>query len=137
MVNIYKAFKSLNLDVLLLGYLSIQKINRKINEFKLLKPENDTYKYYHFPDFIWGTQMYMISKKHAKYLLDKYNTEYADKSQLDSKMVHFSADWTLTKDGNRALITPIMTVEVMKSKCSNDVFRMRCHKAHYNSELYI
>nr|QBK89602.1 MAG: glycosyltransferase family 25 [Pithovirus LCPAC001] len=137
MPQILRDFDYMKLDVLLLGYLSIQKINKNITGFNLLKTENNGYRYYHFPNFIWGTQMYLLSKKHAKYLIDKYNTEYADKSQKNPRMVHFAADWTLTKDGNRALITPIMAVEAMEKEYINDVFRVKCHTAHYDSEYYI
>lgn len=137
-------FKSLNLDILLLGYLLPLKLNNEVdyNEFPLIKHNNNiNFDYYTFPNNLWGTQMFMLSKKQAKYLLDKYYDGYADKS-LDpqNNLAPFSSDWTITKEGNRAIIMPIIALEDGLS-LYNDAGKKFCHemshKIHYDKEIYI
>jgi GR25 family glycosyltransferase involved in LPS biosynthesis len=104
-----------NLDVVLLGYLisfSFYKTNH--SGFRLIAGETDTVlgdEYYEYPFDLWGTQMYMLSKRYAQQLLSKYYWDYCHRSLLDSDMVHFSADWTITKDGRRAAIARPLAIE--------------------------
>jgi len=116
--NIIVDFERLNLDVLLLSYLTNFKITEEFIDFKLKNEnmrsnENFQYNYHNFPDNLWGSQMYLLSRKHAKFLLDKYYdgiayTELYDKCE---GLPPLSADWTITKDGNRALIFPLLAIE--------------------------
>jgi len=131
-------FKCLNLDVLLLGYLVTFRVTDDHSNFQRrdVVVNNSIFKYYDFPNHVWGTQMYMLSRTSAKKILDKYynGSNYADQTIKDDKMTPFSADWTLTKDGNRALITPIMVVEDNMCRYENNsqgTFHEDCHKAHY------
>jgi len=119
----------LNLDVLLIGYLTSFVICAGQAEFDLRY--NNAFKFHHFSDNIWGTQMYMLTRTHAKTLLDTYATGYAGQTP-------FSADWTLTKDGNRALITPMIVVEDNKTVYSHggqSNFHKDCHRLHYTDEF--
>jgi GR25 family glycosyltransferase involved in LPS biosynthesis len=93
-------FKTMNLDVLLLGYLIIHPPSTE----KIIK------NYYSYHDHLWGSQMYMISRSHAKNLIQKYYGDYAVQS-LTTNITPFSADWTITKDGNRAMVYPMYAVE--------------------------
>jgi len=123
--NICNDFKNLNLDILLLGYLLPFKINVYNPHFKLLH-NNDNLSYYTYNDDLWGTQMYMYSKTQAKYIIEKYNTDY------NNTEVPFSADFILTKDGkNRALITPIMAIED-NSNVIDDYYQNEYHKNCFN-----
>lgn len=138
-------FKILNLDVLLLGYLVPFKIDINNQYFPMKNnviSNVGEYTYHNFLDNVWGTQMYMLSKEHAKYLLDKYDSQsgYAERTIHDSSLTPFSADWIITKQGNRALISPILVVE--DNKCvynekNQESFHKACHKAHFHSELFI
>lgn len=152
MPNVIKDFKNMKLDVLLLGYLVTVKIESYYNGFSL-KSTNDNYisnlknfTYHNFTNDIWGTQMYMLSKSNAKNLLDKYGEEsnYAIRSLHDSSMTPFSADWTITKDGNRALISPCLALEDGKGELSHFggsygqyFFHKKCHEAHYDPVIFI
>lgn len=117
--EIIKDYKEMNLDVLLLGYLIEDKINEELNNYfgynfgeNLIKiNENKNFKYFDYPQYLWGAQMYLISKKHAKKLLDVYYNGYAEKTLDDKSLTPFSSDWIITKDGKKALITPIMALE--------------------------
>jgi GR25 family glycosyltransferase involved in LPS biosynthesis len=134
-------FKSYNLDMLLLGYLSTDA--PAVAGYAL--PEAlPVFGYYRYHEHIWGTQMYMISKKHARFLLTHYGTEYAVASLLDASMTPWAADHIITKTGNRALISPQLAVEqgdITDPEAVNaDVhvaFHRDCHLANYNSEIHI
>jgi hypothetical protein len=109
---------------------------------KQLPINGSPFTYYSFPDYVWGTQMYMLSRKHAKYLLDKYGIpcSYSVQSINDKSIRPFSADWTLTKEGNRALINPILAVEDNSTVYSNDgqgSFHKKCFDTHFEENLFI
>jgi len=139
--DIIKDFKIMNLDVLLLGYLSPFEIKSYYQDFEL--KSNDTnlkYKYHNYPDDLWGGQMILFSKKYAKYILDTYNVEYAVKSLTDNTLKVFSGDHTLTKDGNRALIYPMLAVETadkIYGHYGQDTFHENCKNCNYNPDIYI
>jgi len=134
--DIIKDFKLINLDILLLGYLSPFEIKPYYQNFEL--KSNDTnlkYTYNNYPNDLWGSQMYMLSKHQSKNILDKYNIEYATKSLTDNTLQPFSADWTITKEGNRALIYPMMAVETADK--AEDTFHENCKNQNYDSNIYI
>ena len=118
--NILEDIKKLQLDILLLGYIygadpDVYPIQKYVDSSPI--EENTTYQYYKYPDYLWGTQMYLISRSHCKFILDKFvQFPYADATLQDKDMIHFSADWTITKTGNRALIYPMVAVEVAMNK---------------------
>jgi GR25 family glycosyltransferase involved in LPS biosynthesis len=103
-IDIITNFENLKLDVLLLGYLSTFNLS---NSYK-----NKTTNYYEYPDNLWGTQMYMLSRTSAKAILDIYynGISYIEKS-LNNNLPPLSADWTITKYGNRALYFPLLVIE--------------------------
>ena len=133
--KIIQHFDFLNLDVLLLGYLVTFPISEHSQEFPLKNTENIStftenfpFKYHEFNNDIWGAQMYMISRENAKKILDKYYVGYLEKTLIDSNLTPFSADWTITKDGNRALLYPLITVEDGKKNYN--------HVGQYNYHYY-
>ena len=71
--GIVEDFKAMNLDVLLLGYLTTFKIEEYHHGFSIKNEfHNRTKKYHNYPNDLWGAQMYMLSRTHAKTLLEKY-----------------------------------------------------------------
>ena len=113
---IIKDFEKMKLDVLLFGYLCTFKISEQYHDFHLKDisisySDSFPYKYHNYNNDIWGTQMYMISRENAKKILDKYYVGYLEKQINDPSLQPFSADWTITKDGNRALLFPLITIE--------------------------
>lgn len=144
--NIIEDFKLMELDVLLLGYLIPFKITSQYNGFELKnKNNNDSnnnlkYVYHNYPNDLWGAQMYMLTKKHAKYLLDKYTVEYAIRTLTDNTLQPFSSDWTITKEGNKGLIYPMLAVETADKKCGHygqDTFHENCKIMNYDPNMYI
>jgi len=135
----------LNLDIILLGYLL--NIKGKINdqeqivlnheEYLLIK-QDKYYGYYNMPYHLWGSQMYLITRTHAKFLLDKYTKQYAiDGLNLGRP---FNPDWTLTKDGNHALIYPMLALEEGGTKTDHigqNEFHQLCFELNYDSNTFI
>jgi GR25 family glycosyltransferase involved in LPS biosynthesis len=124
-------FTILDLDILLLGYMLPYKIdndNMKLNYF-LKKPISlhSLYTYHTYPDYQSGTQMYMITKKYAKIILDKYYNNFYE--LFDKRHV---IDKLYIKEGNRALIFPMIAIE--DDKQTNNYHKL-CHKIHYNESF--
>jgi hypothetical protein len=130
--GILKVFESLNLDILLLGYLLPFKIEPGNTHFGLLA-EHQNLEYRKYPRDLWGAQMYLINRKHAEYLLNKYTVEYAIFG-----FVPYNPDWTITKEGNRAILYPMLAVEegdnLSNDQCQND-FHRRCYQCNINEDF--
>lgn len=143
-------FQYLKLDVLLLGYLCPFKITSFFEGFHLKHEvcySATNIRYHDFTNDIWGTQMYLLSKENAKRILDKYDeaSNYALKTlSPDARMIPFSADWTITKDGNRALTSPCLAIEdpsyfatsyEMPSWQYN--FHLACYNSNYSDDVFV
>jgi hypothetical protein len=117
LAKILSDFSVLKLDILLLGYHVHFPITESMvtRGFPLKKAmtARSAYTYHDYPDDLAGTQMYVLSRKHAKYLLDKYYTGYFDKTFLDNTGRPFSATgFIITREGNKALISPAIVSEL-------------------------
>lgn len=104
-------FKKNCLDLLLIGYLCSNPIDTYSNFPEINHDTGIPHKFLEYPDSTWGTQMYMLSKSQAKRIIDKYYYTYAEKSLTDTTIIPFSADWTITKEGKRALLYPLLVIE--------------------------
>jgi GR25 family glycosyltransferase involved in LPS biosynthesis len=127
--NIVKQFFELNLDVLLLAYLTNNPYEIEPSN-NMYYPHIEPHRFYGFPDDLWGSQMYMISKKHAGYLINKYTVKWA--SENPDKP--YSPDWILTKIGNRALLYPPLGIEDGNTQNNNEEhskFHRNCFIAQY------
>lgn len=130
--KIINDFNNLGLDILLLGYMLPYSINPNDNNivYKLKKINNkkSELNYHFYPDYLSGTLMYMITKDYAKHLLDNYYINYAG---FGSKS--FISDKIIIKDGNRALLYPMIALE---NDEQHDNYHKLCQKVNYN-ENYI
>jgi hypothetical protein len=135
MPKILLDFNILNLDILLLGYLTPFNVNENMIEigYSLKRKTNikPIYSYHNYPEELTGTQMYILTRNHAKILLDKYYNNYAD----NNKTI-FISDIVIIKDGNRALISPVLAVEE-KQYYKNNCLHNSCRKAHFKSDKFI
>lgn len=124
-------YVDLKLDVLLLGYLLDRKLGENEGEFRSLgKIGNFTF--CDFPYHLWGSQMYLMNRKHAKFLLEKYTIDYA-MADLNRP---YNPDWTLTKDGKKALIYPMIALEEGDTKTDDEgqnSFHARCYMVNNSS----
>jgi GR25 family glycosyltransferase involved in LPS biosynthesis len=129
MDTILRDFKHMNLDVLLLGYLYSRAI-------ELLEPGKNVYHSYSPPPAtIWGTQMYMMSREWARAVISKYGND-------DSSAVYypFSADWTITQEGNRRIVYPMLAIEDGTGNYEDEgqaYLHSMSHSAHLGSSAYI
>jgi len=131
LINNMKKYK---LDVLLTGYL-IDRHPCKIDNSSIM-----TVGFYKFDNELWGSQSYILTKNHAKYLLNKYNENYLDRCLAGEKLVPFSPDWTITKDGNRAIVYPMYAVEEgnINSDHQGQInFHRSCTQFNYKKDYYI
>jgi GR25 family glycosyltransferase involved in LPS biosynthesis len=133
--SIIKDFDTLNLDVMLLGYLIFYGIytpDHIHHEQIAINSDNTDFTYKKYPDDIWGAQMYLISRKNAQQLLDKYDTQKFQE-------LPYNPDWTLTKHGNRAMLYPLLALEEGDVKCSHEGqydFHKRCFIMNYNGNFF-
>jgi hypothetical protein len=123
------------LDILLLGYLLSHKpVSLKSDVGNLLLIE-DPISYFHYGDEIYGTQMYMLNRSTAKRFLDTYTKEYALRTLKDTSIPAFCADMTLTKNGNRALLYPMLAIEKVEIDKPGNVHE-RFHKKCYDIQKH-
>jgi len=119
-------FSLLDLDILLLGYMLPYKLryHHLLSNYKLKcdMPDNSTFKYHNYPDYLSGTQMYLISRNHAKKLLDNY---YNNPNILSNKIIIVDKLFTMTE--NKALIYPMLAIENNKQ---TDLYHKFCRNLH-------
>lgn len=142
--HIIADFDKMALDTLLLGYLITYPMSGgevKSVYIDLKTAETTQYTYYTYDD-IWGTQMYMLSRAQAKMIIEKYANGYADAFLANPQEIYppFSADWTITKEGNRRLVYPMLAIEDGKSNYDDEgqrKFHAAAHSAHKDISKYI
>lgn len=138
--EIVNKFEELQLDILLLGYLLPFKISKtEMNQqyFKILSSDKNNFTYHSYPDDIWGTQMYLISREYAYFLLNKYTPEYAF---TNINTLNYSPDWIISKNGNRAIINNMVAVEEginVSDDYSQQYFHKRCYECNYDPNKFI
>lgn len=127
-------YENLSLNVLLLGYLVSFKIEDWFSSF-VVKASTDKYKYTTFPDDVWGSQMYLVSRKNAIDMVQRYTHEF----MRDTPQIPFNPDWTLTKYGSRLLVNPMVAVEEGTTQIGDNAhneFHARCYQANFNSNIH-
>ena len=134
--EIIKCFNKLNLDILMLGYLCENKIDAYSNFPTLLTMGE--FKYLGYPEGLWGTQMYLISKAQASRILSKYYEGYAERTLQDKTLSPFASDWTITKEGRRALLYPLIVVEKVATYDDENQQRSHanCYAFSYDKERF-
>ena len=127
--GIIQDFETQNLDVLLLGYLCSYIIEAPAQY------QNGTYRYYDYDMHTWGTQMYMLSRAQAKFLINKYTC-----TDAPVKYNPFSADWTITKEGNKRCVYPMLAIEDGKGTYADEcqsTYHALSHSAHLETATYV
>ena len=135
--SIIKYFEELNLDVMLLGYLLPYEIDMTTclhkQYFKVLKEDTD-YKFHEYPDDMWGSQMYLLNRDYAKFIVNKYYVEKVHEKPL-------TPDWTITKDTiKRALINPMMALEEGVNVSDNQEqidYHKQVYETHFKEGKYL
>ena len=132
--------KVMKVDVMMIGYILTFQIdmNTTFHQGYFSYTFNDknhicmsSHTYHSYPDDIWGTQMYMISRSYAAYLLDTYSSPSLYKS-----LQSYNPDWIITKpkvdsEFKRSLIYPMLALEEKNISGQNYDYTKQYH-AHYN-----
>ena len=141
-------FEAMQMDTMLLGYLItyplVGETNGSFGKYRqsiyvdLDTTETTTFRYYDYGD-IWGTQMYLLSRKQATRIVEKYANGYADENRA---IAPFSADWTITKEGRRCIVYPMLAIEDGLTSYGDDEggqhdFHMMAHRSHLHVSTYI
>jgi len=132
-------YRRRNLEILLLGYLLPYK-PIQLNAPKEFAEFGLNLTYHSYTEDTWGSQMYLLDRKTAAKFLEIYTVAYSEATVHDTLLTPFSPDWTLTKFGRRALIYPMLAVEmgtVVTSHTGQIDFHNRCHLAHYSLNDFI
>ena len=131
------AYERMNLDILLLGYL-LPYVPVLIQQCHLTLIE-EPLNYLNYGNDVWGAQMYMLNRKTAEKFLNKYTQDYALSTINNDSIASFNPDWTITKDGRRALVYPMFALEegnVDTDHHAQYSFHKHCHNLHYIEGLY-
>lgn len=136
---ILSKMKHLELDILLIGYLTDRSPVKVegINCHNIIVQGMSICSYH---DELWGTQGYIITRKHAEYVLSKYDESYVTRFPNKEEKIPFSADWTITKSGKRASIYPMYIVEegtIASTHAGQVAFHKNCHSFNYKKELFV
>jgi GR25 family glycosyltransferase involved in LPS biosynthesis len=142
-------FEAMQMDTMLLGYLITYPVVGETNGpysktgqsiyVDLDTTETTTFRYYDYGD-IWGTQMYMLSRQQAIRIVEKYADHFLANSATVSPP--FSADWTITKDGRRCIVYPMLAIEDGLTSYGDDEggqrdFHNMAHHSHLHVAKYI
>ena len=139
--SILHDFKEMKLDIMMLGYILTFHIDMNSGfhqgYFPYVNDKNNqsdisSHTYHSFPDDIWGSQMYLVSRSYARHLLDTYDCVDENMEMLTS--LTYNPDWIITKPKKhkRALIYPMVALEEKNDGGQNYNYEKQYH-AHYNT----
>ena len=132
-------FRRHNLEILLLSCLC-SYILVEVYAHQYHGVLEHPYIYMTYDTNLWGAHMYMLDRKTARRLLDTYNVEYAMETLINTTMIPFSPDWTLTKDATRkAAIYPMLSLESGEVNTKDEFqvsFHRQCFEKHFSPDFY-
>ena len=123
--------KARELDILLLGYLLPDRIQVHPQQYP-----HHGYSYHQYDHNLWGSQMYMVSQSYARFLVNTFTVDQAIRTQ---ETPPFNPDWIITKNGNRAMIYPMLAVEEGETKTDHEgqnSFHRQCFAANYDPQVH-
>jgi len=134
-------FNAMQLDILLLGYMTTKTIEWWQASHPLVYDGGlSPYRYHRYPQDQWGIHLFMISRSYAKTLLEVYGPDYAAKAYKDPALTCCNPDWTLSKyTHKRALRYPMLAVEDGKGNYDHHgqgEFHRESHKQNYREDEF-
>jgi len=132
-------FELCKLDLLMLGYLIHEPMCVMSHEHAVL---NQVFTFHEYPFNIYGTQMYMMTRSHAEWLVQSYGYHTQWQTQVLSTSDSYNADWVITKQGKRACVYPLLAIEQSgggQAYADQDQthFHQLCHAANYPLTTYL
>lgn len=143
MPEIQQHFDEMDLDILLLGYMTTFPILDWYSGYDFRFPYDPArrYQYHNYPDGQWGIHLAMFSRAYAQRVVETYGGDYAQRSLVDPSLGPFNPDWTITKlTHKRALMYPMMAVEDGKGKYDHwgqGEFHRESHRANYREGEFL
>ncbi len=140
--QIIRDFDTMDLDILLLGYMITEPVKDWWSgyHFRLDYVPTREYQYHNYPQHQWGIHLAMFSREYAQKVVDVFGGDYARRSLTMDTMAPFNPDWTITKHTDkRALMYPMMAVEDGKGiyeHWGQGEFHRASHIANYDPELF-
>ena len=141
--QIIRDFDSMELDVLLLGYMTPYPILdwHAGFSFRMSYDPSRNYQYHNYPAEQWGIHLAMFSRDYAQRVVDTFAGDYAKRTLITPGLAPFNPDWTLTKlTDKRALRYPMLAVEDGKGSYDHwgqGEFHRRSHSVNYDAELFL
>lgn len=121
-------------NVLLLGYLITFKLEDWYSYFDT-QASTSKYKYRLYPDHLWGSQMYLVSRQNAINMIERYQPTF----MLTTPEIPYNPDWTLTKNSNRLMVYPMVAVEEGSTKTDHsgqNEFHQQSHDVNFNPDIH-
>ena len=134
-------FKEMKMDVMMLGYILTFSIDMNSgfhqSYFPYINKQDDrilmaSHTYHSYPDDIWGSQMYLVSRSYASYLLDTYDCVEKNIETILKKP--YNPDWVITKPAKRVLIYPMVALEEKNDGRQNYDYGKQ-YNSHYHSDF--
>jgi GR25 family glycosyltransferase involved in LPS biosynthesis len=141
--TIIREFEEMNLDILLLGYMTTHPIKDWWTgyHFKYPYDESRGYQYHAYPDHQWGIHLAMFSRDYARRIIDTFTPDYAERAVTDFTLRPPNPDWSLTKlTTKRALIYPMLAVEDGKGDYGHwgqGEYHRKSHAANYIPDQFL
>lgn len=108
--KVIEVYNIKQMDLILLGYLiNVKPIDM---DCQLISLYNSTdpislLEFYNYPDHLWGSQCYLIDRKFAKQLVERYTIDFAKRN----RDLNYSPDWLITKNCKKLLVWPPLAKE--------------------------
>jgi GR25 family glycosyltransferase involved in LPS biosynthesis len=136
--TVIEEFDRMNLDILLLGYMTAFPIEWWTYGCPLVyDPAVPVpYRYHRYHKEMHGVHLYMITRSYARRLLDTYGPDYAARVHADPEnLAPYNPDWTISKlTEARAIRYPMLAVEDGKGNYDHwgqGEYHRNCHKVNY------
>jgi len=130
-----RAFQGLDLDVMLLGYLTPDQLDQVTSDTIL---QTDEFIYHGYEFNVYGTQMYLISREYAEFVHRTYGiaSGFGRRTLVEPGLLSFNADWIITKNGRRARVYPLLAIEERGGgKGYNDPFQEYWHDHCHDGQV--
>jgi hypothetical protein len=132
-------FELCKLDLLMLGYLTPDPLHEMEEKFPII---NQVFSLHTYPFNVYGTQMYVVKRSHAEWLV--HNLGYASgwHEQVLLSDHTYNADWVITKMGTTACVYPLLAIEsqgggAVYADSDQSYFHTLCHDVNYLPHIHI
>jgi len=132
-------FEMCGLDLCMLGYLTPDPLHVMEHKFPII---NQVFSFHTYPFHVYGTQMYVVKRHHAEWLVHNFGYYSGWHEQVLLSDQPYNADWVITKMGKTACVYPMLAVEqsgggVSYQDQDQQEFHAMCHARMYDPAIHI